>query len=74
MLLKSKRHLLLVQNTIKGIKEDINIVKCNIATLHKAVIPRTKSTETLKNLWPITKRERFIHIRCAVAFWEIDML
>lgn len=49
MLLKSKRHLLLVQNTIKGIKKDLNIVKCNISNLHKAVIPRTKSTETLKN-------------------------
>ena len=34
---------------MQGIKEDITIVKCNISTLHKAVIPRTKSTETLKN-------------------------
>lgn len=49
MLFKSKRHLSLVQNTIKGIKEDISIIKCNISNIPKAVIPRTKSTETLKN-------------------------
>lgn len=40
ILLKSKRHFLLEQNT-KQIKEGIN--------LHKAVIPRNKSTETVKN-------------------------
>ena len=40
ILLKSKRHLLLEQNT-KQIKEGIN--------LHKAVIPWNKSTETVKN-------------------------
>ena len=48
MLWKSKRHLLLVQNT-KEIQEDISIFKLNISNLNKAVISRTQFTETLKN-------------------------
>ena len=44
MLWKSKRHLLLEQNT-KEIQED----KLNISNLNKAFISRTKFTETLKN-------------------------
>ena len=43
----NKKHLLYEQNT-KGIKENISIVKLNTSNLHKTVIPRTKSTETLK--------------------------
>ena len=31
-------------------KEDISIVKLNISNLHKAVIPQTKSMETLKEI------------------------
>ena len=30
-------------------KEDISIVKLNISTLHKTIIPRIKHTETLNN-------------------------
>ena len=48
MLWKSKRHLLLEQNT-KEIQEDISIFKLNISNLNKAFISRTKFTETLKN-------------------------
>ena len=36
-------------NTIKEIKEDISIVKLNIANLHKAIILQNKSIDTLKN-------------------------
>lgn len=32
----------------KELKEDINIVKWNISNLHKAFIPRTKSTKDSK--------------------------
>ena len=48
MSFKSKNLLLLEQNT-EEIEEDISIVKLNISNLHKAFIPRLKSTETLKN-------------------------
>ena len=48
MSFKSKNLLLLEQNT-EEIEEDIIIVKLNISNLHKAFIPRLKSTETLKN-------------------------
>ena len=41
MLLKS------IQQSRKEIKEDISIVNSNIFNLHKSVIPRGKSTETL---------------------------
>ena len=44
----NKKHLLYYQNT-EGIKENISIVKLNTSNPHKTVIPRTKSTETLKN-------------------------
>ena len=33
------------------IKQDSSIVKLNVCNLHKSVIPRTVSTETLKSRW-----------------------
>ena len=51
---KSKRHLLLVQNT-NELKEDIGISKINICNPHKVVISRTKSTKTLKNRYYLIK-------------------
>lgn len=48
MLFKSKKHLRLEHNS-KKIKDDSAIVKLDISNFHKAVIPRIKSTETLKN-------------------------
>ena len=46
--LKWKKLLLLEQNT-KEIKEGTTIIKLNISSLHKAVIPWLKCMETLKN-------------------------
>ena len=48
MLIKSKRNLLLQQNS-KEIKQDISIINLNVSNHHKAVLPWTYSTETLKN-------------------------
>ena len=45
---KVKKHILFEQNT-KVIKQGTSIVKLNISHLDKAVIPRVKLTETLKN-------------------------
>ena len=38
----------LVEQNTKEIKDDISILKLNISHHHKAVIPRTEFTETLK--------------------------
>ena len=44
----SKKKLLLEQNT-EEIKESTSIIKLNTSSLHKAIIPWLKCTETLKH-------------------------
>ena len=39
MLFYVKKHLFILKQNTKEIKEDISIVKLNISNLHKAVIP-----------------------------------
>ena len=44
-----EKKLLLVEQNTKEIKEGASIIKLNISSLHKAVIPWLKCMETLKN-------------------------
>ena len=44
-----KKKLLLVEQNTKEIKEGASIIKLNISSLHKVVIPWLKCMETLKN-------------------------
>ena len=47
MLFKSKKYLMIEQNT-KEIKREISIIKLNNSNHHKAVIPRIMSMKTFK--------------------------
>ena len=49
MFFKSKKHLLVNQNTTE-IKQDASIFKLNIFKLHQAIIPWTMYMKTLKSL------------------------
>ena len=50
MLESKKKPTLFIRKNTKEVKEDISIVKLNVANVHyKVVIPQLTSTETLKN-------------------------